>query len=145
MSIEQQETSPVDRARTRFASALKADLISSKSAAQSNLTQVIGPWINDAIEQHAHGETVRWETSMMPVEGPEGPTPVLFVFLWHPSAMLNGFLTGSFQITNPLRVDPVEVDEMISSLLHQMREARSQQLAAEQQQIVNQNGHQSQG
>lgn len=92
---------------------------------QHGLTERIGPWINAAIDNHAQGEKVGWETGLLP--GPNGEA-LFTVFLWFPGAVLGTSLNGSFQIADPMGLTEDELDKIMVEFLRQLREARSQQI-----------------
>lgn len=105
-----------------------------------NVGLMLAPWIDAAIDKHGGGENIRWESALMPMqEAPDQPpVPVIVVFVWFPGALINMVINGSFQIRNVLSINEEEIDGLMVEFLRQMREARSQQLAAHQKSIADQ-------
>lgn len=104
------------------------------------ITEKVGPWINDAITEHGQGEDISWEHSLMP--GPDGQPNLMCVF-WLPGAVVGTFVAGSVMFHTPPGLTAKEVNETVAEFLRQMREARSQQIAKDRAELAGQNGHTS--
>ena len=90
------------------------------------VSEKIGPLINDAIHRHAGGEKILWEPSLMP--GPNGEALVV-CFFWMPGAVLGTIAQGSFAIHDPLNFGKKDAEDVVSSFFREMREARSGQIS----------------
>lgn len=92
------------------------------------ISEKVGYWVDEGIDLHGQGENILWESGLL--AGPHSE-PVFTVFIWFPGAVLSTTLNGSFQIPDPLGVTKKDVLDMMAEFLRQMREARSQQVAAQ--------------
>lgn len=92
------------------------------------VSEKIGPMVNDAITKHAGEEKILWEPQLMP--GQQGEAMVV-CFFWMPGANLGSTMQGSFAITDPIRVTAAEVDQTVADFLREMRTARGDQIAAQ--------------
>ena len=90
------------------------------------VSEKIGPFVNDAIEKHRGGEKILWEPGLMP--GPNGEALVI-CFFWMPGAVLGTIAQGSFAIHDPLNFTAKDADEVVAQFFREMRAARSGQLA----------------
>lgn len=92
------------------------------------ITEKVGPWINDAIKEHGQGEDIAWEPALMPAK--DGGA-LFTCFFWLPGALAGTVALGSFVIVNPLAVTEKEVNDTVRDFLGALREARSRDLAAQ--------------
>lgn len=65
------------------------------------VSEKIGPWVNDAITKHALGEKVMWEPQLMP--GGQGEA-MLVCFFWMPGSVIGSTAQGSFAILDPMHI-----------------------------------------
>ena len=92
---------------------------------KSNITAKIEPWMQAAIDKYGQGESIGWETALMP--GQQGE-PMFLVFIWFPGAVLGYTLNGSFHIADVLGVTEAFIDEAMRQGLEALRQARSSQI-----------------
>lgn len=96
---------------------------------QHSITSRVGPWIDRALDRFGMGDKVAWEPALIPGQ-PKGE-PTYTVVVWFPGAVLGSVMQGSFQLPDVFGVDEEQITNIISQMLSQFREARSQQIAQE--------------
>lgn len=89
------------------------------------IDEVVGPWIDAAIDKHALGEKVVWESALLVGQHQE---PIFTVFVWVKGAVLGTCINGSFQVVDPLSVEEAWIDGIMSRFLEELRQARSAQV-----------------
>lgn len=91
------------------------------------VSEKIGPWVNEAIDRHHDGSPILWEPGLVP----QGGGVVVACVFWFPGTTLGTVQQGSFAIANPLAITKEEVDATVADFLRAMREAQGRELAAE--------------
>ena len=107
------------------------DLTSLITSKQTNLSRMIEPWVNEALDQHANGERVMWDIGLIPMQSHPGapPEPTTVMVMWVPGAVLDSVITGHCPLPNPLALDEQNTGDLVVQFLRHLREQRSQQLA----------------
>lgn len=88
------------------------------------VSEKIGPWVNEAIDRHHDGSPILWEPGLVPKSG----GVVVACVFWFPGTTLGTVQQGSFAITNPLTVSKDEIDQTVEDFLRAMREAQGREL-----------------
>lgn len=86
----------------------------------------ITPWIEREIERQAPTENVGWEGAMG--MAPDGP--ILNILAFMPGAVLGSWISTGLTMANPLAMKEEQADEVVRTLLEQLRNERTRQLAA---------------
>lgn len=102
------------------------------------------PWVQEAVERHAHQDRVTWETfpQMFPSPANQGLITGLGIYLEVPGAVMNTAVQTSLVI-QPNGATQDSINEAVRETMEQLRKARSQQIASmeEQQATAARNGN----
>lgn len=104
------------------------------------------PWVQEAVERHAHQDRVVWDAfpQMFPSPANQGLITGLGVYLEIPGAVMNTAVQTSLML-QPNGATQDTIDEAVRETMEQLRKARSQQIASmeEQQTMAARNGNSS--
>jgi hypothetical protein len=83
-------------------------------------------WVDEALERLAPGEDIAWETGLVP----NGTGLTVVLVLWTPSPVLGELVLTYTALADPVRnpQDQSLVDDLVRSLVEQLRHASSEAL-----------------
>lgn len=77
-----------------------------------------------ALVRHARGERLTWDVALTVVASPQGPQPLVLVYLHMPSAVL-GEVVGELVFVPPAEITATNVDHLVGQAIGRMRATRS--------------------
>ena len=102
------------------------------------LTDVVRPWIETAMTKHSLGAPGRWETAFAVAPSPQGPVPMLVLYMEIPSYANIGQVTGQVSQMPAAGVTEEAMATVIGKSLDELYKRRNAELATT-------NGHGEQG
>lgn len=93
---------------------------------QHRISDIITPWVDQALVEICNGEKIVWEGAIMP--NPQDGSASFGLLFWLPGAVLGSNVQGSCLLSDPLSLDREGVKEVVVEMIRQLREARSQQV-----------------
>lgn len=93
-----------------------------------HIDSIVGPMLDAALDNHSGDDVVRWQSQLMPDPKNQGGA-LLVVFFWVKGLVFGTVVQGSFAIHNPLDITAEDIDSVVGDFLHQIRDARSADVA----------------
>lgn len=95
----------------------------------SRLSTLVGLWMESALRLYsALDEKITWDAGVQIAPSPNGPAPVVVLYLTVPSPIL-GEIIGELVMIDPQRLSEELVRLNVSGALDRMRKARAEKLA----------------
>lgn len=91
----------------------------------SRLTSEAATQVQMALRQCAGGDRVTWDVALQLVPTPQGPRPMVLIYLTTPSAIL-GELCGEIVLMEPQHLNAVNVEQNVRAAVERVRTARSE-------------------
>lgn len=99
------------------------------TAGHQRLTMGASMDVAAALREHANGERVTWDVALQLVPTPQGPRPMLMIYL-HIAAAVLGELCAEIVIIEPRYVTSENISRNVRATMERLRSARSASTAA---------------
>jgi hypothetical protein len=90
----------------------------------ARLCTTVGVQVQSVLRGCALGERVSWDVALQLVPTPQGPRPMVMIYLTMPSAVL-GELCGEVVLLEPQHLSDANVERNVRGAVERVREARS--------------------
>lgn len=95
-------------------------------AEAQNVTAMITPWVQAALERHGQGEALWWDTQYLAT--PDSNV-VLLIVLWTPGPVLRTVMNAVRPVQAPSLLTEQSTTEVVRAMLEDLRTARSEALS----------------
>ena len=90
------------------------------TAGHTRLTIEVGSHVATALRGCALGERITWDVALQLVPGPQGPRPMVLVYLSTPSAVL-----GEVVMVEPRNLTQANTERQVAAAVDRIRQARA--------------------
>jgi hypothetical protein len=94
------------------------------TAGHTRLTIEVGSHVATARRACALGERITWDVALQLMPGPQGPRPMVLVYLSTPSAVL-GEVLGEMVMVEPRNLTQANTERQVAAAVDRIRQARA--------------------